>query len=196
MKKILFITFVTIQIIVSAQTEKGGIYLGGASSLDFAVETATNLTDDESETSLDFDFNPEIGFFVKKNFALGFRLPVSYFNSLNTYDYQSYGTTMGIAPFMKIYFGDKKVKPFLRESIGLRTGKYTYIAPNGASSKSSSLFLSNDLSFGVAFFLTEFAELNLALNHYFQFTNNIDSNQWLVNDFSIVGGLAIHFNKK
>jgi hypothetical protein len=76
--------------------EKGTVMVGG--SLGF------NTGDGTSQ----FDFNPNVGFFVANNFALG---------GFAAYSSKNLGATkvneFGIGPFARYYFGVTQTKPFL-----------------------------------------------------------------------------------
>jgi hypothetical protein len=78
-----------------AQTDKGDLLIGG--SLGFQTGEGSNS----------FNLDPNVGFFIGDNFAVGGKLTFqsSKLGSLNT-------STFGLGPFARYYFGSASTKPF------------------------------------------------------------------------------------
>jgi hypothetical protein len=96
MKKLLMFVFLGSFFAVNAQIEKGTVMVGG------------NLGLKTGEGNSEFSLNPNIGFFVANNFAIGGHA---------NYSSRELGTTkvneFGIGPFARYYFGVTSTKPFL-----------------------------------------------------------------------------------
>jgi hypothetical protein len=96
MKKILTLLIIITALGAQAQTDKGNIMVGGQLAL------STN------KDGSDFRFNPQFGYFVAKNFAVGGEM---------NFDFSKSGTIrvneFGVGPFARYYFGKSQTKPFL-----------------------------------------------------------------------------------
>lgn len=131
-----------------AQTEKGTMLLGGNSNF--------RIHDDGFNAYI----NPNIGFFVVDNFALGGSLPLYY----SGYEHGS-NTNIGFAPFARYYFGEGSTRLFALASLGYRHGWYRY--NNGfAEDKDSEGSVMGSAGIGLVYFLTNQigAEAILAYN--------------------------------
>jgi hypothetical protein len=95
MKQLLYSFCLLLSLNVLAQTDKGDLLLGG--SLGFQTGEGSNS----------FNFDPNVGFFVGDNFAIGGKLSFqsSKLGALNT-------STFGLGPFARYYFGSTSTKPF------------------------------------------------------------------------------------
>ena len=96
MRKIPFVLLLLLSLNSLGQTEKGNIMTGGQLSLQ------TN------KNSSSFQLNPNFGYFVGNNLALGGHV---------TLDFGKQGTIsaseFGVGPFMRYYIGKTQTKPFL-----------------------------------------------------------------------------------
>ncbi|MBI5914292.1 MAG: outer membrane beta-barrel protein [Bacteroidetes bacterium] len=95
-----------------AQTEKGNILLGGTAGFDIEFERTANY--------VTIDAQPQIGFFVTDNLALGGSLLLQ---NAKRGDYFS-STSFGIAPFGRYYFGASTTKLFVQAQVGYITNKF------------------------------------------------------------------------
>ncbi|CAN5302997.1 hypothetical protein BH23BAC1_BH23BAC1_22510 [soil metagenome] len=104
MKNNLFIIIFSILIITSlatnAQTERGSKLLGGGASLQFSDPFSIGIT-------------PNMGFFLKDNFALGASLGF-YYQTNNNYSYSN----ASLSPFARYYFGQGITRAFIKGSLG------------------------------------------------------------------------------
>ncbi len=96
MRKLLFLLLLSVSILVHAQTEKGTVMVGGSLGL--------KTGDGASE----FNLNPNIGFFVGNNFALG-----GFVNFATAKTGEISSTNFGIGPFARYYIGNTNTKPFI-----------------------------------------------------------------------------------
>ena len=107
MKKILFvITCFLFFAAAEAQTEKGDWLVGG------------RLEFNTSQSNASFRFNPDIGWFVANNLAIG-----AQFNLTYTKLGENKITSFGAGPFARYYFLKKNVRPFVLVSGAAETGK-------------------------------------------------------------------------
>ncbi len=95
-RTVLFAQMVFLSIICFSQAEKGDWLVGGT----FEINTAENNNT--------ISFNPDAGYFVINNLAIGGQLNFT-FDKLGDNKF----TIFGIGPFTRYYFGDKKFRPFL-----------------------------------------------------------------------------------
>lgn len=79
-----------------AQIEKGTMLAGGA----FSLQTTKNNSR--------FSLNPNLGFFVADNFAVGAGLSVNFSKQGNIKS-----TELGVGPYARYYFGKGNTKPFI-----------------------------------------------------------------------------------
>lgn len=118
---------------VHAQTERGDWMVGGGLELN----TSTNKTV--------FVFNPNIAWFIVKDFALGAQFSFSYLslgdNRINTY---------GAGPFLRYYIPTKNVRPFIHGDIDFQTNKIKN-ATITTTENAFSFFIAG----GAAFFINE-----------------------------------------
>jgi hypothetical protein len=83
-----------------AQTEKGTKLLGGGASLNFSDPFSIRI-------------NPNMGFFVKNNLAVGASLGLHYQTNSN---YSN--SNVSLSPFARYYFGQGLTRPFIKGSLG------------------------------------------------------------------------------
>jgi len=99
MKIYITILFLLMASAMQGQTDKGALMAGG------------NLSLNTNKGSSSFRFNPQLGFFVMDNFAVGGEMNM---------DFSKAGTVktseVGLGPFARYYFGNKQTKPFIVSS--------------------------------------------------------------------------------
>jgi hypothetical protein len=96
MRKLMFFLFLFVSVLTHAQTEKGTVMIGGGLGLK------------TGEGASEFNLNPNVGFFVANNFALGGSLN---FATSKTGEIST--TNFGIGPFARYYVGSTNTKPFV-----------------------------------------------------------------------------------
>jgi len=126
MKRFNIVVFICLNVLIAnAQTEKRKVL----------VTTGSNISVLFSSNTLEYDgkmlkmtktkqisFEPSIGVFVGNNFALGLSVPLEY--SKNSEDLIStVEMSYGIAPFIRYYFNDSKVRPYFNFDFGYLKAK-------------------------------------------------------------------------
>ena len=170
MKKSLLLTLSMLcSFIVFSQTEKGDWLVGGTLELNTA-ENNTTVT-----------FSPNAGYFFMNNFAGGAQLNFSY-----TELGQVKATIFGIGPFVRYYFLQNKVRPFVAgdwsfESRKLKTNL-------GESTETGSSFF---LGGGCAFFINE----NVALEGLMGYKRTKVENNDGQGGFNFKFGFQVYINR-
>ncbi len=179
MKKLLLSTitlFVTT--IALSQTEQGKISVGASSDLSFSFlngkqEFRGQENDLDERTS--FAIAPTAGYFVIDNLQVGLVLALSTekvegerqnFNNFGpqTNSFESKLSTFAVGPFVRYYFLENSIKPFVQASVA-------YVSTKNESDDEFSSFesKSNGIGFGfdagVAFFLNNFISLDLGVGY-------------------------------
>lgn len=159
--------------LANAQTEKGGWTVG-------AQVGSISYSSQQSNKSFTVLLSPSIGYFVAKNVVVGASIPGFYssnrFSSLgqpsfNTYE--STNTQIGLSPYVRVYFGESKLRPFVNASIGynqqwltnksgLRTTKSDNSYLSYGVSAGGAYFINNNVSFDASLGYTGGEELNIA----------------------------------
>jgi len=170
MKKLFYSIFMLLSLQSMAQTDKGDVLIGG--SLGFQTGEGSNS----------FNFDPNVGFFVGDNFALGGALGFSSskLGELNT-------TTFGIGPFARYYFGTTSTKPFVVTEVDFLS---TSFKTNGIKTNSSGFGWL--LGLGFAAFINEtIAVEGVSGYNYSKFKNTDGSG-----GFALRLGFQVYLNKK
>lgn len=169
MRKILILALAALSFQAQAQTDKGTVMAGGQLS----------LTTNKNASS--FRLNPNVGFFVGDNLALGGNI---------RFDFSKAGTVsaneFGIGPFMRYYFGKSQAKPFLVFSADYLTNKV----------KTSTAEISNSgygflLGLGFAAFLNRNVAIEGIGGYNYADYTNAEGN----GGFSLSIGFQLYFNK-
>lgn len=133
MKKKLLVTAVIWLGVASfafAQVEKGNWFLGGSSNLEFNSDKEKvkidNTTNDRA-TYLDFDFRPQIGYFVIDKLPVGIAMDISLDKTKDEInDWEHTWNDFIIGPFVRYYITDLDgFMPFAEVSLGIGAGKET-----------------------------------------------------------------------
>ena len=154
---------------VNAQTEKGTYLLGGGATF--------QTTDGESYFSL----NPNVGYFVANNFAVGARANLVFVDDANSYS---------IGPFARYYFGGKSAGTTSGTTASSSTvgGKFFGQAGlNVGGGKNSDTELGVGLGVGYAFFLNKSIALETAAYY--------DKNGERKGTFTVGVGFQIHLSR-
>lgn len=146
-----------------AQTERGSIFIGGNSKLDFS--TNSNIEKSGSDT-YQLDFSPRVGYFIFNGMVVGLQIPIQYVKETSDYSSDE-AHSVGIAPFIRHYWSSAKIKPYIDASIGLGVIKSNYTLTSGSFYSSSSHTSKNELmiNFGVglAYWITKNVSLESGL---------------------------------
>jgi outer membrane protein len=188
----LIATLLIIGISLSAvgQTTKGSFLLGGQSSLnlDFSsTKSKSDLGSSDQYKKTSFNLRPAIGYFFVDNLALGIELPIQYSSMKDSDDDKMTQSSLVFAPFLKYYFGDSMMKPYVNGSIGFGRGSVSYDFTMGSDSYSMSLF-AYQLGAGLSIFLHEKVSLDLGLSWSSTSTTQVEDNP--TNSKTISSGLG------
>lgn len=152
-----------------AQTEKGR-WTVGAQVGNFSY--ASSGPDAFRSHSFSASLSPSAGYFVARNLVVGVAVPVSYFNYRSSFSQPNTpGTTInstqvGLSPFVRLYFGDSKLRPFVDATAGVTRLWYTTTNLNTIDrSESTSNQLNYSGSVGLAYFINNTVSLDAALGY-------------------------------
>lgn len=159
---------VCISLLSQAQTEKGKFIMGGSSSFDFSSSKSkwkTDNADGEDGKSSTMEFSPQVGYFVIDNLALGVELPVNISSQTDEDDDKFTTTTIAVAPFARIYFGEGKAKPYLQGAVGVGNVKMKYDVSGQSSEDTSAGMFLYQAGAGVGVFFNEYVGLDFGLGY-------------------------------
>jgi hypothetical protein len=146
--------------LLSAQTEKGKMIIGGNADISESIQSTT--------TTFNFSLAPSFGAFLVNNFAIGgvYSFTTGSSSVLNSNDTRTTTTTFTtlVGPFLKYYIGKKAMKPFISANGGYSV--YTRIrSTSGSTSSSLTNYdgFSTGGSVGIAYFLNPHLSLESAL---------------------------------
>jgi hypothetical protein len=180
MKKLIFISVIILSCsIISAQTERGKILLSGGSNLGayFSGNKSETGTSTIKSASSGFNLDLKMGYFVARNLVIGEYGYVGYDHYKNKdNDYESKGTDVSIGPFIRYYFGQSKVKPFINTQIEWMWANNKYITNNNTS-ESKYTGPAYGVSGGVAIFVNEHVGLTCALGYHGRSSVNVDDTE-------------------
>ncbi len=128
-------------IFTNAQTNFGGILIGGSAGFDVQFEDPDN--------AVSMDLQPQLGFFLLNDLAIGANLT---FATFKVGDLSS--NTFAISPFARYYFGEGGVKIFIHAQAGYFTSKVDF---GGDESTNKGPII--QLGPGVAIFLNDHVAL-------------------------------------
>jgi hypothetical protein len=153
-----------------AQIEKGTMLAGGA----FSLQTTKNNSR--------FSLNPNIGYFVAKNLAVGAALSVNFAKqgAIKT-------TELGIGPYARYYFGKSDTKPFV-----VAEASYLTASNKTAGIKNSSTGVGYLLGGGFAAFVSDMVAIEgIAGYNYSDFNGTAGSG-----GFAMRIGFQLYFNRE
>ena len=181
---------------VYGQTEKGNFLIGGSSSLGLNFATAKTEFDgnsfEEDQKITNFTFQPDVGYFIIDNLAVGLSLPIS----INTSDFDDRkNTTTAIlaSVFSRYYFTESNIKPFIQGQIGFGNSNTNFESRNGESESKSNLFNFGAVG-GVAIFLNNIISIDLGIVYSNSTSSPGDSDfdiKTKTNQFGFNAGFAI-----
>lgn len=172
MKNIFLILFVLMAGYSFGQTEKGNFLVGGTAGFQ---SSSTNTT---------IAFSPNVGYFVKNNFAIGASSTLSSVKE----DFQKI-TTFNIGPFARYYVGHSNFKPFGLLQLGYLS--YTVKELDTPPSKSSIDGFGFTIGVGGAAFISRDVAFETILGYNSQRYATADP----VNNISLSLGFQIFFNR-
>lgn len=149
MKSISILFLITLMILSftgSGQTEKGSFLVGGDAWFNSAFASSRT-------PNLSLFLSPTAGLFIANNFAIGAGIGTG-FSISNSFSSINYG----ISPFVRVYFGESKTKPFLLGEIGYRGATYFTLS-------SSSNSFSGRLGIGLASFINSKVAIETVLGY-------------------------------
>lgn len=169
-----------------AQTEKGKYYVGGSSDLSFMSQKMDLKYDGESMleekvSSSSFNISPSVGYFAANNFLIGISMN---YETSKVEDEKS--STFIIGPQATYYIGESNIKPYLSAAIGWGNTEEDDL------SIPASVY---GLGGGVAFFLSEYASLDLGLGYVSSTLTDPDDSKakFITNGFSMTVGFSLYF---
>ena len=172
MKKMLITTVALWLGVISftfAQVEKGNWLFGGSSNLEFNSDKEKIKTDNdthETGTYRDFDFRPQVGYFVIDKLPVGIFMDVSLDKSKSTdYDYETSYNDFVFGPFVRYYIVDLDgFMPFAEASVGLGGGKQKSTYGSSENEEKYSVF-SYKFGVGGTYFVTDNVGLDLFIGY-------------------------------
>ena len=167
MKTILFGWIIGLMwpLIGEAQTEKGQWTVGTQ------VGNLSYQNQDESRT-ISFSITPSAGYFIINGLVIGTGIPVSMSNQKNTNETAFYrrnkSSTIGLAPFIRYFLGEKKLKPYV--GLAYSYSKTSYKASSRGlvgffESEAKGKITAFTPTVGLAYFLSRNLGLTAGLNY-------------------------------
>lgn len=168
-RKIAFLILTIFTIQIYAQVEKGSIYLSSNSNLIFQSSKTdfSNSSGSISNTNKfsSFVLNSEAGYFLIDNFVAGLNVSLSNVKPEN----QEARNTYTFSPFVKYYFLEGNLKPFLSFSYGLGKIKDNLVVTgnnfNNVLNKIDTNINVFNAGGGIAYFINKNISLDLIFNY-------------------------------
>lgn len=196
MKRIILIVFICLNaLITNAQTEKGKILITSGSNISFIFGNNSFEYDGvviQETTVKQITFEPSIGVFIINNLAVGLSIPFDYTKS--TADNLSINeSSYGLAPFVRYYLTDSKVKPYLNFDIGYLIANTK--SNDGTDSNDTFGGIIADGGIGISAFFSDKVAFDTQLMYGFsKMTYNGDTDLKLkTNAFGLIVGITITF---
>jgi len=169
MRKLIYLALLLVTAEGYAQTEKGTLLTGG------------QLLLNTNKNGSNFTFNPQLGYFVANNFALGGELG---FESSKQGTLRS--TRIGIGPFARYYFLKGQAKPFLVGSAG-----YLHQSARSGDSKVNSSGWQMLAGAGLAAFINRNVAVETIAGYRYADFSNAEG----AGGFSLSLGFQLFFNR-
>jgi hypothetical protein len=183
-----------------SQTDKGSFLVGGQYVLDFNSNTKTfngSGSSYEMGKYRTFEVSPQIGFFVFRNIPVGMEF---LYSDLKIEVSGSEGHTMSynIIPFIRYYFGQSKVKPYVH--LGAGPGWQKMVSSDfGYRSTGDGKLFRYQVKGGICAFINENISVDFCIG-YKSVTENSRSYsstgsgdyKLLYKDFDVVLGLSVY----
>jgi opacity protein-like surface antigen len=195
MKKIIVVIAVGLLFGFAAksQTQAGKIIVGGASAFDLSFFTTKDKPDqgtsapDTKNTS--FNLQPEVGYFVIDNLAVGAMLNAGYSHSkqeANSRTFENNSSQFLVGPFAKYYVGSSNLKPFIEADILFGSGKNVLKETGNDDTTTKTSIFGFAVGAGAAYFITD----NVSLDFGLAYMNLTDKNKD-TKDKTTNGGISI-----
>lgn len=198
LQKITLFLFLLVTITTFCQTKKGSYLIGVNTNINFNFDINSIEGDDFSRDAgslKEFTVSPEIGYAIENNFFIGLDFAYGY-SDIDDKDF-GYETTIHIisaAPFVKFYFSEKKIKPFLIASYGLGRSidKTRFILGTNVLNTTKRKFSLLNLGGGLSYFFNKNINVELSLN-YLKYSNTSEdkSETYITNQFKSNLGFTI-----
>jgi hypothetical protein len=143
------------------QIEKGKFLIGGRTL--FNLRNVNYNQTDVLYNTTEFSFSPQFGGFIFKGLAIGVDLPIYYADNKN------FNTlSKSIAPFVKYYFSDLKLKPFIWGEAGVGNIKIEDNKQRPSVLNSLNSYDFYNIGVGLGYFFNEYIsiESNLFYGYY------------------------------
>lgn len=192
------ILMLLVTVALQAQTEQYKIFVGSSSKLNFSFLNVSQKSDQGSvnvNKSTDINLAPQAGAFVINNLAIGLEIPFaySYQNNILT-NTKNYSTSIALAPFVRYYFGQTKIKPYLNGLVGVGTMKSKTVGSFYNDNSKYNLFL-YQVGGGVGFFLGDKVSLDVDLSYASgaekPTENNTDNTRYVTGGIGMEVGFTI-----
>jgi len=150
-----------------AQTEKGRWTIG---------TQLGNFTYQKQENGYSYftgSVSPSVGYFVTDGLVVGTGIPLSFGSTrygqyyASFYNLRQNSVSIGLAPFIRYYFGQAKLKPFvgIAYSYSRTTGNSKTDTAGGSESKTKGYTTAFTPTIGLAYFVTRNLGLTASLNY-------------------------------
>ena len=182
LQKIALLIFTFISFTTFSQTEKGKYLIGVSSNLNFNFDANSakgKSFSRDAGSSKEFSISSEAGYAFKKNLFIGLTLTYGYSDiDDKDYGYESITNSISASPFIKYYFSEKKIKPFLIASYGLGAEKSRTRFIFGTNTFNTQKAKLTALNFGggLSYFFNKSVNVEFSLN-YFRSTRDLDDQQ-------------------
>lgn len=150
-----------------SQTDHGKILLGGQYILNFTSYTSTFKGSNNSYELGKYrtvGISPQIGFFIFKNVPFGAEFLYSYGKTTKGSS-DSHNSSYSLIPFLRYYFGQSKIKPYVH--LGAGPGWQKTIASDfGYTTIEKAKLFRYQLKGGLCAFINDHVSLDFSLGYY------------------------------
>ena len=191
MKKLTALVIILIIILLvcntNAQTEKGVLLLGGGTKLNFSslnTEWKTDYSSDNPTNTLEIELSPRMGMFIADDLLLGAEVPLKLALVKNNSESKNTDWSVAVAPFVRYFFGETNIKPWVQGQIGLgylksKAAITSYSigeVRNATYTNRSGMFL-YEFGGGFSVFINENAALDIGLGYASAALKPMDDNE-------------------
>lgn len=186
----------------TAPTSKGNFIVGGSSSFNFSSLTpearsdSGNIQDSETRNTT-FSLTPSAGYFVIDNLAVGAGVSfTSNKTKSDAFNFESTNTALVFAPFVRYYFTEGNIKPFIQGAVGVGFSNTKVDDDTGEDEFKNSVF-NYGFDGGVAFFLGDHVSIDLGVGYVSSSVKPRDNNdndlRFITDGFGFNAGFNIFF---
>lgn len=186
----------------TAPTTKGNFILGGSSRFGFSIATSQLKSDSgdiqNGETrNTSFGLRPRVGYFIINDLAIGGEVAFSTSKAKNDdLNFEATGTSFSFAPFVRYYFTEGIIKPFLQGSVGIGFSNSKTEGDFGENESKNSIF-NYGFDGGVTFFLNKSISIDTGIGYAYSSSkardNNDDNVRFVNSGFFFSTGINIFF---